>query len=174
MDEELVEDDLIFPAIVKLVSCLEAAIQDRNLPTPCSIGPILGDLTLDYCGNCSDKGCGQAWVRLVDTFPSIEFPTIDGSLRNCVGVWAFTLEIGIVRCKPVGKTTGVRGYVPPSTQQIVDALRVQTADIRAMRAAIQCCFASEDQPYVISTYTPGSPDGDCLGGVFNVIVGQVF
>lgn len=170
--DELVEDDLIYPAIIRLVACLEASIKRRNLPEPCSIAPMIGDLVLDYCSSCNDKGCGQAWVRLVDSFPSVSFPDLDTAAMNCSGPWAYTLEIGIVRCKPTGKSSGVRGYVPPSLQQNIDALRIQTADMRAMRDAIACCFGSGDVPYVVRQYVPGTPDGDCLGGVFNVVVGQ--
>jgi len=168
----IVEDDLVYPAMVRLVACLELAIAARNLPAPCVVAPMIGDLTLDYCGECSENGCGQAWVRLVDTFPSVSFPTPDQSVNNCGTLWAATLEIGIVRCKPLGTSTGIRGYAPPSTTQLLDALRVQTADMRAMREAVQCCFATGDTPYMIQQYQPGTPDGDCLGGIFNVIIGQ--
>lgn len=170
--DEIVEDDLIYPAIIRLVACLEASIKKRNLPMPCSVAPMVGDLVLDYCGSCSDKGCGQAWVRMVDSFPSIDFPQRVEDTNNCLVPWAYTLEIGIVRCKPTGKTTGIRGFVPPTMQQNVDALRLQTADMRAMREAIACCFGAGDTPYMVRAYEPGSPDGDCLGGVFQVIVGQ--
>ena len=170
--EELVEDDLIYPSIIRLVACLERAILDRGLPVPCLVAPMVGELVLDYCGNCSEKGCGQAWVRMVDSFPSVDFPNLDQSMQNCLGPWAYTLEIGIVRCKPVGKSTGVRGFIPPTTQQLVDALRIQTSDMRAMRDAIACCFGTRDLPYLVRQYVPGTPDGDCLGGVFTVVVGQ--
>ena len=172
--DELIEDDLIYPAIIRLVACLERSILQRGLPVPCTVAPMVGDLVLDYCGACQENGCGQAWVRMVDSFSSSDFPNPDQALNNCGNPWAYTLEIGIVRCKPVGKTTGIRGFVPPTTQQMVDALRIQTADMRAMRDAITCCFAKGDTPYVIRAYTPGTPDGDCLGGVFTVVVGEEF
>jgi hypothetical protein len=84
---------------------------------------------------------------------------------------AFELEIGIVRCKPAGSASGVRGYVPPTLEQNVAALRLQTADIAAMRRAVLCCFGQDDDTdYILGTYTPIAPEGDCLGGVFNVFV----
>ena len=168
----IVEDDLVYPTMIRLVACLELAIQARNLPTPCVVAPMIGDLVLDYCGECSERGCGQAWVRLVDAYPSTSFPQPDQAVNNCGTLWAATLEIGIVRCKPLGKSTGIQGFVPPTTTQLLDALRVQTADMRAMRDAVVCCFASTDMPYLIDRYQPGTPDGDCLGGIFNVTIGQ--
>ena len=169
---KIIEDDFVYPAVIRLVACLDQAIQNRNLPEPCQVAPMIGELVLDYCGECSSRGCGQAWVRIVDTFPSVEFPQIDLANRNCGTLWAATLEIGIVRCKPNGTVSGIEGYNPPSVEQLVEALRVQTADMRAMRDAVECCFSSGDTPYVMAPYQPGSPDGDCLGGVFNVTIGQ--
>jgi hypothetical protein len=57
---------------------------------------------------------------------------------------------------------------------MVNALRIQTADMRAMRDAVTCCFAQGDLAYILRPYTPGTPDGDCLGGVFTLVVGQEF
>jgi hypothetical protein len=75
--DELVEDDLIYPAIIRLVACLERSILERGLPVPCQVAPMIGDLVLDYCGNCGETGCGQAWVRLIDSYPSVDFPNPD-------------------------------------------------------------------------------------------------
>jgi hypothetical protein len=170
--DEIVEDDFVYPAIIRLVACLDQAIKNRNLPEPCTVAPMIGELVLDFCGECSERGCGQAWVRIVDSFPSVDFPQIDQSTGNCGTLWAATLEIGIVRCKPLGRSSGLAGYSPPTLNQMVEALRVQTADMRAMREAVQCCFVGSDTPYYMTAYQPGAPDGDCLGGVFNVVIGQ--
>lgn len=171
MAEPFREDTIIYPKMIELVACLCTEITASGLPEPCSCAPMIGSLVLDYCGTCNDGTCGgQAWVRLVQAFPSIDFPGPSLELRNCVSPLAFELEVGIVRCKPVGTSSGVRGYVPPTLEQNVAALRLQTADIAAMRRAVLCCFGENDTDYILGTYTPVTPDGDCLGGAFTVYV----
>jgi hypothetical protein len=171
---EFREDNFIYPTMIDLSACLCTEIEASGLPGVCSCGPIVGTLVLDYCSNCGDKGCsGQAWVRLVDAFPSVDFPSPVATPQNCNAPMAYTIEIGIVRCKPLGTNTQLRGFVPPTMEQNVDALRLQTADIAAIRRAIQCCFGAEDKTYQIGTYTAAPPDGDCLGGYFNIVVWAV-
>lgn len=166
---EFIEDAVVYPAIVRLSACLCLEIEASGLPVPCSCGPMIGSLVLDYCGSCEDGKCGgQAWVRLVNAFPSTAFPSPDQELSNCYSPLAFQLEVGIVRCKPVGKTSGVRGYTPPTMEQNVEALRLQMADMAAMRRAVACCFGEADQDYVLGTYENLSIDGDCLGGTFTL------
>jgi hypothetical protein len=168
---EFREDTIIYPSMISLVACLCAEITESGLPEPCSCGPMMGILTLDYCTACDDGKCGgQAWVRLIRAFPSIEFPVPMLDLQNCTAPLAYELEIGIVRCKPVGKASGVRGYTPPSLEQNVGALRLQAADIAAMRRAVLCCFGEGDTDYILGTYQPLPIDGDCLGGTFNIFV----
>lgn len=168
------EDDFIYPTMIELSACLCGEIAASGLPEVCSCGPIVGTLVLDYCTNCQDKTCsGQAWVRLVDAFPSMDFPSPVQTPQNCNAPMAYTIEIGIVRCKPLGKNSQVRGYSPPTLEENVEALRLQLADVAALRRAIQCCFGNDDKAYVMGTYTSAPPDGDCLGGYFNVIVWAV-
>lgn len=168
------EDDFIYPKMIELSACLCAEIEDSGLPGTCACGPIVGTLVLDYCTNCKDKGCsGQAWVRLVDAFPSLDFPSPIQTPQNCNAPMAYTIEIGIVRCKPLGSNSQLRGFVPPTAEQNVDALRLQLADIAVLRRAIQCCFGKNDTTYIMGTYTAAPPEGDCLGGYFNVTVWAV-
>lgn len=160
--------------MIALSACLCNEIIDSGLPDVCSCGPMIGDLVLDYCGNCGEGDCGgQAWVRMVDAYPSIEFPNPDSTPSNCNSPLAYTLEVGIVRCKPVGTNSSVRGYSPPTLDQNVGALRLQLADMAAMRRAVQCCFGSDDTTYILGSYVATTPDGDCLGGAFQVQVWSV-
>jgi hypothetical protein len=171
---EFREEEFIYPLMIKLSGCLCSEIEASGLPGVCSCGPIVGTLVLDYCTGCKEKGCsGQAWVRLVDAFPSIDFPSPVAQPQNCHAPMAYTIEVGIVRCKPLGGNTQLRGYVPPTMEQNVDALRLQLADLAALRRAVQCCFAGDDITYQMGIYNPTPPDGDCLGGFFNVIVWAV-
>jgi hypothetical protein len=168
---EFREDNLIYPTIIQMVACLCTEIAESGLPEPCSCGPIVGDLILDYCGQCADGKCGgQAWVRLVDSYPSIDFPTPNQALNNCAAPIAYQLEVGIARCKPVGSTSGVRGFVPPSLEQQVAALRLQTADMAAVRRAVQCCLGDDTIDYILGSYIPLTGEADCLGGAFQVWV----
>lgn len=167
----MVEESVIYPTIIRLASCLCTEIQNSELPEPCYCGPIVGDIVYDFCSDCSTGKCGgQAWVRLVDAFPSSDFPSPMSSPMNCNAPIAYTLEVGIVRCKPVGTNSAVAGYKPPTMQQNVDALALQLADLAAMRRAMQCCLDEGDLTYYISNYVPSSPDGDCLGGAFTVTI----
>lgn len=168
---EFREDTIVYPTIINLSACLCAEFEKSGLPEPCSCGPMVGELVIDYCTGCADGKCGgQAWVRLVSVFPSVNFPQPDQDLNNCASPLAYQLEVGVVRCKPTGTTSGVRGFTPPTLDQNVAALRLQTADIAAMRRAIQCCFDDSDLDYIIGQYNPVTPEGDCLGGAFTLWV----
>jgi hypothetical protein len=135
---------------------------------------MVGALTLDYCSDCVDGKCGgQAWVRVADVFPSAEFPVPSQTISNCNVPLAFTLEVGIVRCKPMGENSQLRGYTPPTLEQNVGALRLQMADMAAIRRAIQCCFGEDDTTYIVGTYVSSPAGGDCLGGYFSVTVWSV-
>jgi hypothetical protein len=168
---EFREDTIVYPTMIDLSACLCGEIERSGLPTPCSCGPMIGSLVLDYCSTCMDGKCGgQAWVRLVQVFPSIDFPSPLLASQNCSAPLAFQLEIGIVRCKPTGTNSNLRGYTPPSLEQNVEALRLQTADVGAMRRAVLCCFADGDTDYILGSYQPLAGDADCLGGTFTVFV----
>jgi hypothetical protein len=68
----------------------------------------------------------------------------------------------------VGTVSGVRGYTPPTLEQNVEALRLQLADMAAMRRAVECCFGDAEIDYILGSYNPITVEGDCLGGVFTV------
>lgn len=175
MMAEFREDTVVYPKMIELSACLCAEIEASGLPTPCSCGPIAGALTLDYCGSCSDGKCGgQAWVRLTSAFPSSDFPNPRAEAFNCFVPLVFEVEVGIVRCKPVGTASGMRGYVPPSLEQQVAAVRLQTADMAAILRAVNCCFANGDFNYSVGQYTPVTPEADCVGGAFTVTIQQEF
>jgi hypothetical protein len=166
---DFIEDKIIYPAMIRLSACLCLEIEASGLPATCSCGPMIGNLVLDYCGTCADGKCGgQAWVRLVEAFPTVDFPSQALELRNCASPLAYQLEVGIVRCRPVGTVSGVRGYTPPTLEQNVEALRLQLADMAAMRRAVECCFGDAEIDYILGSYNPITVEGDCLGGVFTV------
>lgn len=171
------EDTSIYPLLIELASCLCQQMDAIDGPDLCYCGITTGNIALDYCGgSCESGGCGgQAWVRLVDGFPSSIFPTVDAVMTNCNSPWAFSLEIGVARCAPIGDVNGVNGYTPPTLAQQVEAIRLQTADMAAMRRALQCCFAKTDRDYLIGQYSQlDVNDGGCLGGTINLFVREEF
>lgn len=174
----LIEDKSVYPLIVALSACLCTALQERGGPALCYCGPMAGPLVLDHCGNetCDGNGCGgQAWVRLVDAFPSNLFPSIDNALQNCKSPFAYTLEVGVARCAPMGSATGVGGYEPPSMSDQLESIRIQTSDIAAIRSAIQCCFGANDRDYVVGVYDQTLVNGGgCIGGTIQVAVWEQF
>lgn len=173
----LVEDRVAYPTLVELSACLCTEMQNLDGPELCYCGPMAGPLVLDHCGgdSCDGSGCGgQAWVRFVDAFPSNIFPAQDNTLTNCKSPLAYTLEVGVARCAPMGES-GVNGYTPPSLNDQLEAARLQLADMAAMRRAIQCCFGKGDRDYVMLAYDQTQVNGGgCLGGTFTVVVWESF
>lgn len=159
------EDTSIYPTMLKLTGCLCAEIADSGLPEPCFCGVLEGgDVAFDYCTECDNGLCGQAWVRLDTAYPSTSFPdqAIDA---NCVTRIAYTLEVGITRCAPLPDDSGN----PPTVDEHLAAVRLQTADMQAMRRAIACCMgAEEDRDYVLGLYSPYPNGGGCTGGYWQV------
>ena len=177
MTDTLVEDIAVYPLIVDLSACLCTALEEAGGPDLCYCGPQVGELVLDFCGGgCDGEGCGgQAWVRLVDAFPSSVFPSQDAILTNCRSPWAFSLEIGVARCAPMGDANGVGGYDPPTMEQNLAAMRLQTSDLAAMRRAVTCCFGKTDRDYMVGTYSQALVNqGGCLGGSITVWVREEF
>lgn len=171
------EDTVAYPVLVALAGCLCQEMAALDGPELCYCGPIAGNLILDFCGggSCNGEGCGgQAWVRFVDAFPSATFPNLDAGQSNCRSPLAFTLEVGVARCAPQG-VNGPNGYTAPTLEEQLEAVRIQTADVAAMRRAIQCCFGSGDRDYIMGAYDQTQVNGGgCIGGTFNVTVWQEF
>jgi hypothetical protein len=171
---EFREDTTVYPVMVQLSACLCTEIQASGLPNPCFCGVLPGSsVVLDFCGDgkCGGTCGGQAWVRPVDMYPSAQFPVADVNPTNCNSPLAFRLEVGIARCMPMGTNSAVGGYTPPTLEQQLDAARLQMADMAAIRRAIQCCMAANDNlDYVLESYTPLIPQGGCGGGAFTVVI----
>lgn len=173
---EFVEDFIAWPAMVKLAGCLCTTLAQRGLPELCRCSPVPGgQAILELCGSCNgEKGCGgMGWVRMVNEFPSREFPSPD-TQGLCNAPRAYMLEVGIVRCQPTGTGNSIIGYQPPTLEQMVDATRLQMADKSAIVAAIQCCLndADDEVSYSLGQYTTLTT-GDCGGGMWTVTLWSV-
>jgi hypothetical protein len=171
---EFREDTIVYPVMVELAACLCAEIEASGLPEPCFCGLLPGSsVSLDFCGQgkCEGNCGGQAWVRPVDAYPSVQFPVADVNPTNCQSPLAFRVEVGIARCMPMGKNSAVAGYTPPTLEQQLEATRLQMADMAAIRRAISCCMtANENLDYVLESYTPLPTQGGCGGGSFTVVI----
>lgn len=168
------DDNYAWPIMVDLAACLCGEIENSDVPPVCECGVIHGStVSLDYCGQgqCDGECGGQAWVRPVDIYPSVNFPNRDTSRSNCNSPLAVRIEIGIVRCVPVGRNNPVGGYTPPTKEELEASARLQMADMAVMYRAISCCFGgTKDVDYFVEAYTPLVPQGGCGGGAFTVVV----
>jgi len=76
-----------------LLECLCTAVEEVG--PVCYCGPYFGgDTPLDHCEECSGGKCGQAWVRLVQAYPSSSFPNPDAD-GNCAMPLAYEWEVGV-------------------------------------------------------------------------------
>jgi len=143
--------------------CLCEQIEADGLPETCFCGLLPGqNLANDYGDD------GMAWVRLVATHPSRQFPQEDDTWTPCAAPMAYTLEMGVLRCAPVFKDS--RGN-PPSLEAQFEAVRLQMADMEAMKKAIACCNTPPDWDVALGTYVPFGPDGGRVGGIWTFSVG---
>lgn len=169
---DFIEDDIAWPTMVALAGCLCTTLEKHGLPGTCQCSVVPGPAAImERCGACSTSDCGgQAWVRFVNEFPSTRFPQPDTTGANCNSPMAYVLEVGVARCQPVGKANGISGYTPPSIEALVTATRLQMADKRAIRAAIQCCLDDGDLTYTLGQYQTLPTGGDCGGGMWTVTI----
>lgn len=169
---EFREDTGIYPLMVRLSACLEKEIADSGLPALGFNGLVVGaDPSLD-CGQ--DEECGTAWVRLVTSYPSADFPTPDASDRNCNSPIAYDIELGLIRCaSPFSDERGNQVTV----DQALGQARLHLADMAAMRRAIKCCLTQtpgfEDVEAIVGTFTPTPNQGGCVGGVWPITIRNI-
>ena len=171
-----IEDDTAWPTMVTLAACLEAELRKSGLPPLCVCAPVPGPIAvMDRCGQCADtEGCGgQGWVRFVTEFPSKLFPQPDEGSGSCDSPMAYTLEVGIARCQPVGTTSAIGGFAAPTTEELVLATRQQMADLAAIKRAVNCCVSTLDVSYLLGAAIPMQATGDCGGIVWNVTIWSV-
>lgn len=176
------EDTSVYPALVDLAACLELEFTAAELPHPCEIQVLPGQVvSFDYCGNegCGINGCenGQAWVRLVSIQAVVRQSTTASTsgvaFTSCRGDYIFQLEMGVTRCISGLDPSGN----PPSTEELLESTRFQLADMDAMRRAITCCFATDRgwgdaRGVQVDSYTPVGPEGGCVGGYWTFYIGS--
>lgn len=171
---DLREDTMVYPTMVKLAGCLATEFIASGLGQPCFCGLFPGEeAPWDYCdGNCGKTRAGQIWVRLVSAFPTQPFPVID-PLGTCASAMGFDLEVGAIRAAPMITGTAAKPILPTVDAQL-ESTRIQLAEMAAIRRAIKCCMAENEDggeiSYALGSYSPVGPDGGCVGGSWTVTV----
>lgn len=165
------EESVLLPVITELAACLCTELEAAGF-TMCFCGLMPGgEVPLDFCGgDCDTEGCGgQAWVRVVNSFPTNGFP-VPADTATCGTGRAATIEVGHAQCAPQPDDDGT----PPTVQQQYDATFRQMASYDAMWRAIACCLSTEidkrDKSYLLGEYTPLPAGGGCLAAIWTVVV----
>lgn len=147
-----------------LATCLCQQINDSDVPGVCFCGVVPGEVaSAEYM---SEEGCGgMAWVRLITAYPSKVVGAQNTDPNNCALGTGVDLEVGIMRCTPVGD-----GSEPPTPAELLAATDLQLADIEVMLRAMNCCDAIAGKDMVVGPYQPLGPEGGTVGGVFTIAV----
>lgn len=169
---EPVEDMLVMPWLTRIWDCLCEVMPSTVGGNVCFCGLRPGNqIPMDYC-DCSENGCGQAFVNLLSMYPSKIFPQPDRT-AGCDGPLAARIQVGIYRCVPVVADPNARGKTgmeAPTVIQMMEATRVQMSDMNAMLRALKCCASDDPKRFMIEGYTPVGPSGGCGGGQWSVVV----
>lgn len=163
----LVEDTAVYPLLIQVAAALEVEIRNSELPPTCFTGLLPGaNVARDYC-SCGGAGCGMAWVRLVGLTPNDEAPRAASGRSNCGMPMDVIIEVGLERCAPM---PGDDGTLPTEREQF-EAVRLQMADMAAMRRVLECGFPMLSVR--VGGYLPSGPAGGCVGGTMTAIFGGV-
>lgn len=165
---EFREDTGIFPTMLTLAECAQRELVKSGLPEidKVTLQPG-GTSVMDYVGN--GKDCGEITVNFTQSYPVNPFPTPDAT-GSCASAFAYEIVLAIFRCSPSmdGSKQSPR---PPSPVKQLAATRLYTADMAAMRRAIQCCMQENEMDYALRAWTPYGPSGLVVGGWWTVVVG---
>lgn len=149
--------------LADLLSCLCDAVENHGAGPVCWCGVQPGaDVAWDFCGDCGDT-CGMAYIKFVEAFPSAVFPVPDDGETGCRSPLAYSLEIGVLRCLPVGPDGE-----PLTTGEALDATLATVLDMEAVRRAVECCFGGA--LVALQRWEPSGPSGGCVGGAWTLVV----
>lgn len=163
-----VTDPLVMPVAREMLECLAQEMAKVESP-PAYVQLRTGDVVAHLLSTSSDECCeGLAWVRPGPFFPSSAvFPIQDVSPQpKGVGAWAFTLELGAVRCAPTPDETGI-----PTAEEWDVTTQAVMDDAAAMRRAL-CCWIDAVQGrakrVIPGIWTPLPLEGGCVGGILPI------
>ena len=151
----------IWERVTNLATCLCATCEENATPL-CFCGVVPGlEVALDYHGNCANV-CGMAWVRVSAMYPASSVGAVNTQPGNCGSLVGVDVELGIMRCMPVGEADGS----PPTPDQLRAAAELQISDALALWSAVRCC--DPDSDWLIGQYQPFGPSGGIVGGTVEV------
>lgn len=168
MSGTLREDTTVYPTMIALKDCLCEELAKCGNPSLCfcDLVPGISDGFIDVA-EC-DEGGGSAWVRLIQTYQSLEFPQPEVG-ANEYSFMVAELEVGCVR--PI-TSIDEDGTAPDAVSQHMDT-RMLLADMAAMKRAIYCCFGTPTDPlrdFALGAYTSAAGIGGAGGGFWRVFV----
>jgi hypothetical protein len=148
-----------------LATCVCAEL---GSPGFCFCGVIIGEDTYDLSGigDCADDACGQAWVRVTDSYMASSLGEQDVEGGNCGLELNVEVEIGAIRCLE----TPERGEAN-TPEELLAAFRQANADMLAIRRAVFCCDAIDPKDVILGTWTPQGPLGGLYGGIWTAVLG---
>lgn len=152
----------VYSTIIEaLATCLCAQIKDDGLDEPCYCGVMPGFEVAWDIGECDDGSCGIAYVRLGNVYPSSQVGVATVNPGNCAIGTGLDIEMGMLRCFELNEDGS-----PSSPAQLLEASRIQYADILVMQKALVCCEWLPAEDFVVGTYQPVGPSGGVVGGAF--------
>jgi hypothetical protein len=165
-----VADPLVMPLARELLDCYGQDLAKVATP-PLYIQLRPGNVVSHLLSTTEDECCeGLAWVRPASFFPSSGvFPIQDPApIRGGVRAWAVTLELGAVRCAPVGD----EDTIPTGDEWDVTVQAVMD-DAAAMRRAL-CCFIDaapgRTGRVIAGLWQPIQVQGGCVGGLMPITI----
>jgi hypothetical protein len=164
-----VSDPVAAPVMSEVLTALATVFEGvQGVPLPCAWGMFAGE-ALDRGADCgTDPATGQeckglAWVRLVNVYPSVNFP--DEWVRPYRGdlSYAVVLEVGVVR--PATRLTQVDNEtVVPTMDEETASAALEVTDAAIVRHALVTEFGEDgDRGVVLGILTPFGPQGDVVG-----------
>jgi hypothetical protein len=138
-----------------LHSCLCAQFETDGPPL-CFCGIVPGsEVALEYQGDCEDA-CGMAWIKVGAIYPSKVLGAVATDPNNCAMATGIDLELGVMRCLPVGDSDGS----PPSQEELQESTEQMVKDMMSVRSALLCCSGTE---FIMGTMNPFGPAGGTVG-----------
>lgn len=179
MEDGTVLDGIAAPVLAGALNAVadlftELAEGDADLVAPCAVMVVSGSAAALDRGLDEENGCcGQLWARLVNSYPSVNFPEQDGAPHRDHLSWAVVIEVGLVRPAPI--VTEVNGQVVvPSAAQEQDAAAVALVDAAVIREALLNRYpeaiGDEDVAVILGAFDPIGPDGGVVGGAITATI----
>jgi hypothetical protein len=131
----------------------------------------VGEITADACE------CGVLAVSFIREFPSMGFPLDEIDMQaECGTPWlVVNLNVSLMRCWPVadGNTSN-----PATATALSAAASDMTADVTAIRRAIECCLSTEYDAHHLAAFVIQAtefvgPQGGCALADTTVLLGFV-